>query len=541
MSKKTSKPPFYVYIPVYKNYVYLKHMLDSVTSKKYDVQFVLVNNGSDYDTNKFCKILQRRKGFTVHHYAKALGVAKVWNICLDLAIEAGHEKIIIANSDLLFHAKCIDTLAEYMDGSPDELVACATDLAKVQEVVQQFPFLSEANMKQFHYSAEGMQRYQEIIDTVQLGVDAPVATDQIIDYACFMVRPRELVEKIGYFDENLLPAYWEDTDMHWRLAAEGYTTKCVINAPMLHIQSRSIVEGGFKNESYLPNGFYFSRKHAVPFKGDQLIKNSIGQVISIRAFSAKEAYQYLQSEPERAVFDCFIFEGDNLELLELRFKALAPAVDWFVIVEAPWDMDGNPKPLTLKENRERFAPYLHKVKRLIVQDAKAASTPQQRQALLTRALANGLRDAKPEDLVMVSSANQIPDMRRVQEFRRMEGVKVLSMSAVPAFLNLVDSEAGALGTRVATLKTIKDDYGGDLADFSIASGFKVPSAGWELQPERENPKELLEQNKLKVVPISLRHFPSLLSQEINPEMLWGTPVIPLKHSGESFIDSTLSL
>lgn len=541
MSKKNAKSPFYIYIPVYKNYVYLKHMLDSVTSKKHDVQFVLVNNGSDYDTNKFCKIMQRRKGFKVHHYAKALGVAKVWNICLDLAIEAGHEKIIIANSDLLLHGRCIDTLVEYMDDNPDELIACATDLAKVQEVVQQFPFLSEANMKQFQYSQEGMQRYQEIIDTVRLGIEAPVATDQIIDYACFMVRPRELVEKIGYFDENLLPAYWEDTDMHWRLASEGYSTKCVINAPMLHIQSRSIVEGGFKNDSYLPNGFYFSRKHAVAFKNDQLIKNSIGQVVSVRAFSAKEAYQHLQSEPDRSVFDCFIFEDDNLDMLELRLKALASSVDWFVIVEAPWDLSGKPKPLNLKENRERFAPYLHKLKRLIVQDAKSASTPEQRKSLLLRALANGLRDAKPQDLIMTSKVNQIPDMRRVQEFRRMEGMKVLSMAALPAFLNLVDPESDILGTRVATFKTLKDDYGGDLAEFSMASGFKVPTAGWELQPAREDTKELLEKNKLKLTPINQRHLPSLIGQELDSSLLWGLSVEQVKHSGESFIDSTLGL
>lgn len=60
------------------------------------------------------------------------------------------------------------------------------------------------------------------------------------------------------------------------------------------------------------------------------------------------------------IFDCFMFYNE-LDILEIRFKELYDAVDYFVIVEATTTHTGKPKPLFYLENKERFAKYNDKV------------------------------------------------------------------------------------------------------------------------------------------------------------------------------------
>lgn len=41
------------------------------------------------------------------------------------------------------------------------------------------------------------------------------------DFFCFLVDIKKLVENVGWFDENFIPAYFEDNDMHRRLILSG--------------------------------------------------------------------------------------------------------------------------------------------------------------------------------------------------------------------------------------------------------------------------------------------------------------------------------
>ena len=529
----TEKPKLPIFIPVHKNYVYLKHMLETLSSSLRELEFILVNNGSDDDTNKYCRIAQRRKNHTLYHYDEALGVAKVWNICLDIALEKGYEQIIITNSDILFHETCIDHLVKFMEQNPNEILSCPMNICKVMEVVERYPFLKEDSMNQFKYNADGMQNLKDILKSISLTVSEPVTIEQLVDYSCFILRPKKLVEEIGYFDENFLPAYWEDTDMHWRLSSKGIITKTVLNAPMLHIQSRSLVEGGFRNDSYLPNGFYFSKKHDIPFRSDQLIKNQAGQVISLKTFEAQAAYRALENEPDKRVFDCFIFNGD-LDALEVKLEALSDYVHNFVVVEAPFDLDGNPKPLYLKDNKDRFAKYLPKMKRLILQDFKTATTPEERNMMLYRSLANGLKEARFTDNIIISSENSLWDIRKVQEFQRMKGVKILSQRELAGFSNV------AMGphiqySKVLTHKTLVDDFNGDVSHAASSPGFVVTNAGYFItKSDFKTTLDLLERGEASLIEFNHHHIPKF----------WKAPRRELvfkkiTHTGYSFSESTL--
>ncbi|WQF78322.1 Putative glycosyl transferase, family 17 [Colletotrichum destructivum] len=62
----------------------------------------------------------------------------------------------------------------------------------------------------------------------------------------------------------------------------------------------------------------------------------------------------------RKVYDLFMVNTE-LDWMEIRLNATFNYVDYFIIVESPKTFTGRPKPLTIKENWERFKPYHDKL------------------------------------------------------------------------------------------------------------------------------------------------------------------------------------
>ena len=104
-------------------------------------------------------------------------------------------------------------------------------------------------------------------------------------------------------------------------------------------------------------------------------------------------------------YDCFLF-FDECDILELRLATLDSAVDVFVLVEAKSTHSGRPKPLFFRNERERFSPWLHKIRHVVV-DHLDASNSWEREVINRNAISRGLRDARPEDLVFVSDCDEI--------------------------------------------------------------------------------------------------------------------------------------
>jgi len=108
------------------------------------------------------------------------------------------------------------------------------------------------------------------------------------------------------------------------------------------------------------------------------------------------------------LFDCFTFFNE-LDLLELRLTELDPVVHRFVLVEGAYTFTGLPKPLTFKENRERFARFLPK----IIYVELGAFEPNltsawDREYASRRAIMRGLSNAGPDDLILISDVDEIP-------------------------------------------------------------------------------------------------------------------------------------
>jgi hypothetical protein len=105
------------------------------------------------------------------------------------------------------------------------------------------------------------------------------------------------------------------------------------------------------------------------------------------------------------IHDCLIL-NDELDLLELRLRELDRVVDRFVVVEATETFRGQPKPLYFAEIWRRFEPWNDRITHSVV--AFPVSDPWQREAYQRDYILRGLLDASPDDLVVISDADEIP-------------------------------------------------------------------------------------------------------------------------------------
>ena len=110
------------------------------------------------------------------------------------------------------------------------------------------------------------------------------------------------------------------------------------------------------------------------------------------------------------IYDCFTFFNE-LELLELRLESLYDVVDYFVIVEADKTHANVSKPFNFYEHSGRFKKYFPKIHYLMdtsVVEYKGvgdwAIEKNQRNNIM-----KGLTDAEPDDLIMISDADEFPD------------------------------------------------------------------------------------------------------------------------------------
>ena len=129
------------------------------------------------------------------------------------------------------------------------------------------------------------------------------------------------------------------------------------------------------------------------------------------------------------IYDCFTFYNE-FELLELRFKSLWEVVDCFVLVEADKKHTNEPKPYYFWERQEDFKKFWSKIRHLPVEmtiDFKGVGDWSIENAQRD-AIAYGLEDAAPDDLILISDLDEIPAPDVVQKIRDGQAADFLDKS-----------------------------------------------------------------------------------------------------------------
>jgi hypothetical protein len=106
------------------------------------------------------------------------------------------------------------------------------------------------------------------------------------------------------------------------------------------------------------------------------------------------------------IYDCFTFYNE-LDLLELRLREHYDHVDQFVIAEANMSFTGKPKPYYLDENWDRFEQWADKITYIQIEDLNPTGDPWANEAHSRECLKQGLVDAQPKDIIMLSDCDEI--------------------------------------------------------------------------------------------------------------------------------------
>lgn len=106
---------------------------------------------------------------------------------------------------------------------------------------------------------------------------------------------------------------------------------------------------------------------------------------------------------------------NELELLKCQFEELYDHVDYFVISEARYTFQGNPKPLYFDENKHLFSKYGDKIRHVIVESFSEKCNTWSREATQRNACHRALSDAKNDDVIFIVDADEIVRSSKLQE------------------------------------------------------------------------------------------------------------------------------
>lgn len=115
------------------------------------------------------------------------------------------------------------------------------------------------------------------------------------------------------------------------------------------------------------------------------------------------------------IYDCFCYFNEDM-LLELRLETLWDHVDYFVISEASFTHAG--KDRATEFDIAKFKKYESKI-RYVRLDHRPEGPNDfwKNENFIRNNIANGLHDAKPDDLILISDLDEIPHPAVIQQYQ----------------------------------------------------------------------------------------------------------------------------
>ena len=146
------------------------------------------------------------------------------------------------------------------------------------------------------------------------------------------------------------------------------------------------------------------------------------------------------------VYDCFSFFNE-FDVLEIRLNELSSVVDYFVIVESTRTFMKKEKPLLFDISDPRFIKFKEKIIHIVVDDFPNFFTHWRipkcwdYENHQKNAVERGLVNAMPDDIIIVSDLDEIPNPKKIlKNFSRQEPV-VFQQRFFYYFLNYVITDA----------------------------------------------------------------------------------------------------
>ena len=160
-----------------------------------------------------------------------------------------------------------------------------------------------------------------------------------------------------------------------------------------------------------------------------------------------------------AIYDCFQYFNED-HIVDLRLNILNKYVDYFVISESTKNHQGKDKKINFRI--ENFPKYKNKIRYMIAdykdkidfknhKGGESIIEQHQRNYLI-----QGLKDAKPDDLIILSDSDEIPDLEKLKYIKEEKKFIAFSQKMFTYKLNLQNlDESNWIGSRITKKKYIK--------------------------------------------------------------------------------------
>lgn len=132
------------------------------------------------------------------------------------------------------------------------------------------------------------------------------------------------------------------------------------------------------------------------------------------------------------IYDCFTF-WNEFDLLEIRLNELKDVVDEFVICEGDVTFAGKTKPLLLKDRIHEFSNF--NITLLTYQGKTNPENSWENEIAQRNCLAKGLKNALPNDTIVLTDIDEIPTVNSVAVLPYYDGPICLEMTFSYYFVN----------------------------------------------------------------------------------------------------------
>ena len=206
-----------------------------------------------------------------------------------------------------------------------------------------------------------------------------------------------------------------------------------------------------------------------------------------------------------AIYDCFQYFNED-HIVDLRLNILDEHVDYFVISESTKTNQGKNKKINF--NIEKFSKFKDKIifvkaeykKDINFDKHQGGESPieqHQRNSLI-----EGIKEASPEDLIILSDSDEIPDLTKLHQIKNNKKFIAFSQKMFMYKLNLQNlNESNWIGSKITKKKNIKSMQ--DLRNLKFKSypfwrvdklNQQIISGGWHFS-YMQTPKQILDKIK----------------------------------------------
>ncbi len=150
------------------------------------------------------------------------------------------------------------------------------------------------------------------------------------------------------------------------------------------------------------------------------------------------------------IYDCFSYWDEDL-LLDLRLNILNNHVDYFVIIEGNKTWQNNPKKFKFDINK--YKKFSDKIIYIKVEDLPDGKDPYLRENHQRNCISRGLLNSKPNDLIMISDLDEIPNPEVIKKFNPQMRYAAFKQKNFNYKLNLLSTKNPHwIGTRICLNK-----------------------------------------------------------------------------------------